>query len=167
VKFFIEDYGQLEDIRDRFVTRIWYAAQRNNLNIPFPIRTLYHFHGPTSLAQGTEKKFAAGLQSIPTNFPLDGDGITLQHFGYGETVVHQGSVNNALYVLISGQAAMRTIDKQGKLQEIHPVVFWGGGFECSRCHYTGRYRNGGLDSVRPFPNGFFLAFPSLLPPMAV
>ncbi len=118
VKFFIEDYGQLEDIRDRFVTRIWYAAQRNNLNIPFPIRTLYHFHGPTSLAQGTEKKFAAGLQSIPTNFPLDSDGITLQHFGYGETVVHQGSVNNALYVLISGQAAMRTIDKQGKLQEL-------------------------------------------------
>ncbi|MEY3826728.1 MAG: hypothetical protein RLZZ148_1545 [Cyanobacteriota bacterium] len=76
------------------MTRIWYAAQRNNLNIPFPIRTLYHFHGPTSLAQGTEKKF------------------------YGETVVHQGSVNNALYVLISGQAAMRTIDKQGKLQEL-------------------------------------------------
>lgn len=40
VKFFIEDYKDLEDIRDRFMTRVWYAAQRKNLTIPFPTRTL-------------------------------------------------------------------------------------------------------------------------------
>ncbi|MFN9857251.1 MAG: mechanosensitive ion channel family protein, partial [Pseudanabaena sp.] len=42
VKFFIADYGELEEIRDRFMSRLWYAAQRNSLTIPFPIRTLYH-----------------------------------------------------------------------------------------------------------------------------
>jgi hypothetical protein len=118
VKFFIEDYGELEDIRDRFVTRIWYAAQRNNLNIPFPIRTLYHFHGPTSLNQGTEKKFAESLQAMSAPLPLDSTEITLQHFGYGEKVINQNSLNNSLYVLISGEAMIKTLDSQGKEQEV-------------------------------------------------
>lgn len=126
VKFFIEDYGELEEIRDRFVTRIWYAAQRNHLNIPFPIRTLYHFHGPTTLAKETEQKLVEGLQSIPTVVPFiraenlvtSTEGITLQHFGAGEIVVRQGSSNHALYVVLSGQAVMKTLDNQGQEQEI-------------------------------------------------
>jgi small-conductance mechanosensitive channel len=126
VKFFIEDYGELEEIRDRFVTRVWYAAQRNHLTIPFPIRTLYHFHGPTSVTKGTEKKFAEGLQSIPNFVPIETtegltnltEGITLEHFGAGEMVLRQGTLNNALYVLISGQATMTTLDDRGEEQEI-------------------------------------------------
>jgi small-conductance mechanosensitive channel len=126
VKFFIEDYGEIEEIRDRFVTRVWYAAQRNNLTIPFPIRTLYHFHGPTSTTKGAEKKLNQGLQSIPNFVPLDKTegvsaftgGIALEHFGAGETVLRRGSMNGALYVLISGRAAMTAIDKQGREQEV-------------------------------------------------
>ena len=36
VKFYISDYCDIESIRDRFMSRIWYAAQRNSLTIPFP-----------------------------------------------------------------------------------------------------------------------------------
>ncbi|MDX2216681.1 MAG: mechanosensitive ion channel family protein [Oculatellaceae cyanobacterium bins.114] len=129
VKLFIEDYGDLEEIRDRFMSRVWYAAQRNNLTIPFPIRTLYHFHGPTSRAEGTSKKFAEGLQAMPSFVPLDkpehldslSQGITLQHFGTGETVVRQGAVNNALYVIISGQAVMTTTNITGDDHEVLPL----------------------------------------------
>ncbi|MBD2460360.1 mechanosensitive ion channel [Oscillatoria sp. FACHB-1407] len=128
VKLFIEDYGDLEEIRDRFMSRVWYAAQRNNLTIPFPIRTLYHFHGPTTQAQGTSKRFAEGLQAMPSFVPLDkpenldslSDGITLQHFGTGETVVRQGTVNNALYVIIAGQAVMTT-NLIGQDHEVLPL----------------------------------------------
>ncbi len=126
VKFFLEDYGHLEEIRDRFMSRVWYAAQRNNLNIPFPIRTLYHFHGPTSRNEGTSKKIAESLQAIPSFVPLDkpenlaalSQGIMLQHFGSGEKVVRQGALNNALYIVISGQAVMTTRDKTGQEHEI-------------------------------------------------
>jgi small-conductance mechanosensitive channel len=129
VKFFIEDYGDLEDIRDRFVTRIWYAAQRNHLSIPFPIRTLYHFHGPTAHDRRTEKKMTESFQSLPTFVPLDkpenmatwSEGITLQHFGAEERVVKQGSVNSSLFVIISGQAVMTTRDDQGKEHEVLPL----------------------------------------------
>jgi len=126
VKFFIEDYADLEEIRDRFMTRVWYAAQRNNLNIPFPIRTLYHFHGPTSRAEGS-KKFVESLDSIPDFVPLERDQknlktlspeINLKHFGAGECVIQQGCPNNALYIVIVGEATMTVIDQNGYEQEV-------------------------------------------------
>ncbi len=126
VKFFIENYGDLEEIRDRFMTRVWYAAQRNRLTIPFPIRTLYHFHGPTSQAQGASKKFAESMQSIPSFVPLDrpdtphahSQGTSLQHFGSGEKVVRQGQDSDDLYIIISGQALMTVTDELGQEHEV-------------------------------------------------
>ena len=116
VKFYISDYCDIESIRDRFMSRIWYAAQRNSLTIPFPIRTLYHFHGPTSQAQGTSKKFTESLQSLPSFVPLQNpdsaaDGIDLQHYGTGEKVIWQGTSNNALYIVIAGKAMMTVCDR--------------------------------------------------------
>ncbi|MBD2175858.1 mechanosensitive ion channel [Pseudanabaena sp. FACHB-1998] len=121
VKFFIADYSELEEIRDRFMSRLWYAAQRNSLTIPFPIRTLYHFHGPTSRAEGTSKKFTESLQSLPSFVPLDksdhtdvpASGISLQHFGSGEKVIKQDTENNSLYIVVSGSAMMTVQDSTG------------------------------------------------------
>jgi small-conductance mechanosensitive channel len=128
VKFFLEDYGSLEEIRDRFMSRVWYAAQRNGLTIPFPIRTLYHFHGPTAQAEGTTKKFTEGLQSIPAFVPINQpengktlSDISLQHFGAGEKVVRQGLLNSALYVMISGKASMVLTDETGQKHEVLPL----------------------------------------------
>jgi small-conductance mechanosensitive channel len=126
VKFFIADYGELEEIRDRFMSRLWYAAQRNSLTIPFPIRTLYHFHGPTSEAKGTSKKFTESLQSLPAFVPLDKSthpntstsGIALQHFGAGETVIKQGAENNSLYIVVAGSAMMMVRDATGNSHEM-------------------------------------------------
>lgn len=131
IKFFIENYGDLEEIRDRFMTRVWYAAQRNRLTIPFPIRTLYHFHGPTSQAQGASKKFVESMQSIPSFVPLDqpdldqpknqhiqSQGTSLQHFGAGEKVVRQGHHGDELYIIISGQAVMTVTDERGQELEV-------------------------------------------------
>ena len=129
VKFFIDDYSELEEIRDRFMSRVWYAAQRSGLAIPFPIRTVYNFHGPTSQAEGTSKKFTESLQSLPSFVPLDksvdpdisNSGICLQHFGSGETVIKQGTENNALYILVSGSAAIDVQDITGVTHEILTV----------------------------------------------
>jgi small-conductance mechanosensitive channel len=123
VKFFIDDYSDIESIRDRFMSRIWYAAQRNNLTIPFPIRTLYHFNGPSAQAQGTSKKFTESLQSVPAFVPLQNpdsvaDGIDLQHYGSGEKVIWQGVNSNALYIVIAGTAIMSVSDREHIEQEL-------------------------------------------------
>jgi small-conductance mechanosensitive channel len=130
VKFFINDYGYLEEIRDRFMTRVWYAAQRNGLTIPFPIRTLYHYHGPTAQAQGRSQKVAESLQSIPAFVPLDQDSnngnnfsqeIILQHFATGEYVVRQGDQGNSLYIIVSGRAMLIVNDGNSQEQEVLPL----------------------------------------------
>jgi small-conductance mechanosensitive channel/CRP-like cAMP-binding protein len=130
VKFFIEDYADLENIRDRFVTRIWYAAQRNHLNIPFPIHTLYHFDGPKAQAESTEKKLTDSWQSLHNLVPLDqpenlahlSQDSILQHFGAGEQVIKQGNFNTDLFVIISGQGIMTTLDNKGQEYEILPLM---------------------------------------------
>jgi small-conductance mechanosensitive channel len=115
VKFFIRDYSEIEQIRERFMTRVWYAAKRDNLSIPFPIRTLYHFHGPTSQQKGIAKKFSESLQAIPSYVPINREessqttstsGIALQHFAAGEKVIRQGQLDNELFIIVTGQAAM-------------------------------------------------------------
>jgi small-conductance mechanosensitive channel len=123
VKFFIDDYSHIESIRDRFMSRIWYAAQRNSLTIPFPIRTLYHFNGPTLQAKGNSKKFTESLQSVPAFVPLQNpdavaDGIDLQHYGAGEKVIWQGVSNNSLYIVIAGTALMSVSDREHTEQEL-------------------------------------------------
>jgi small-conductance mechanosensitive channel len=127
VKFFIRDYGDIENIRERFMTRVWYAAKRNNLSIPFPIRTLYHFHGPSTQQKGISKKFAESLQAMPSYVPLNKEqesmqapstGISLQHFAAGEKVVRQGHAGDALYIIVSGQAVLTTLDASRQESEV-------------------------------------------------
>ncbi len=127
VKFFIRDYGEIEQIRERFMTRVWYAAKRNNLSIPFPIRTVYNFHGPTSQQKGLAKKFSESLQAIPSYVPINREddsvtpsasGISLQHFAAGEKVIRQGQMGNALYIIVAGQALMTRRDGTGEDREL-------------------------------------------------
>jgi small-conductance mechanosensitive channel len=130
VKFFIRDYGEIEQIRERFMTRVWYAAKRNNLSIPFPIRTLYHYHGPSSQQKQLATQFNESLQAIPSFVPLSregskqveaGSGISLQHFAAGEKVIRQGSLDNELYIIVAGQATMSVRLDSGEEIEILPL----------------------------------------------
>ena len=127
VKFFIRDYGDIEQIRERFMTRVWYAAKRNNLSIPFPIRTVYNFHGPTSQQKGLAKKFSESLQAIPSYVPINREehsvapsasGISLQHFAAGEKVIRQGQMGNELYIIVAGQALMTRRNEAGEDLEL-------------------------------------------------
>jgi small-conductance mechanosensitive channel len=123
VKFFIQDYGELEGIRDRFMTRVWYSSQRHGLSIPFPIRTLYHFNGPSTETKQTDRQWNDALQSIPSFVPIDQDpesitqDVLLQRFASGEKVLQQGEMSHALYIIVSGQAQLR-LNRQGVEQEV-------------------------------------------------
>lgn len=117
------------------MTRVWYAAQRNHLTIPFPSRTLYHFHGPTTQAKQVSEKFTDSLNSLPAFVPLDkqqqklkspSQGIMLQHFATGEFVVRQGYTGNALYIIVSGQARVTTTNSLE--QEVEVLILKAGEF---------------------------------------
>ena len=98
-------------VRDRFMTRVWYAAQRSGINIPFPIRTVHHFDGerlqadraPAAVREVAGGLFASGALSEDQ---LDewAKGAALKHFGDGEVAISQGGTGSNLYVILAGTA---------------------------------------------------------------
>ena len=99
--------------RDRFMTRVWYAAQRRKINIPFPIRTVHHFDAETLTPDRTPEAvrevagslFASGALT-PEQLDEWASGAKLQHFSDGETAIHQGSTGGSLYVILAGTATV-------------------------------------------------------------
>ena len=125
VKLFLSDYDKVPQIRDEFITRIWYAANRNGLNIPFPIRTLYHQPPVKSQPDERFEQFVNYLSTFPSFIGIEREYIrkmaqdaTINHYGAGEIPISQGKKSLGLYLIIAGQARVAIKNNQGQDQEI-------------------------------------------------
>ena len=123
VKLFLADYDKVPQIRDEFMTRVWYAAERNNLNIPFPIRTVYHNPPVTTSSEDVVNGYLAQMRELPS-FANVREDILLQlagsatdrYFGEGEKAIAQGMSAREFYLIISGKASV-TIKPDSSLPE--------------------------------------------------
>lgn len=121
VRLFLADYSQVPAIRDEFVTRIWYAARRSGLSIPFPIRDVYHHHIPKVPDDEPLRRLAAYMQSLPALAMVEDSVLesvagraSLAHFGRGESVIVQGQEDVKVHFVLAGSAIATTQDKKGK-----------------------------------------------------
>lgn len=121
VRLFLDDYSKVPTIRDEFVTRIWYAARRNGLSIPFPIRDVYHHHIPKEKADEPLRRLVAYIKSLPTLATVSDQvleeivsDVQLGHFGQGEPVIFQGQRDVKLHFILAGGAIATTKDDKGK-----------------------------------------------------
>lgn len=123
VRLFLADYDKVPQIRDEFVTRIWYAAERNDLNIPFPIRTLYH-NPPVKTSHEqiidgylTQMRNLSIFSSVDSGLLAEiANFATKKFFAEGEKAIAQGSISKEFYVIIKGKAAV-TIRPENTLRE--------------------------------------------------
>ncbi len=126
VKFFVKNFPQVELMKDKLMTRIWYSAKRNNLS-------LYHYNyerGAEDVANNIEnpaKKMSQGFSSIPAFIPVTREpssleqltrGTTIEHFGAGETAMRQSSRVFSMYIIISGRAVMTVWNDAGEELEV-------------------------------------------------
>ena len=128
VEFFIENFEDVEQILDRFMTRIWYAAQRNNLTL---YRYRYEYAVETADKADSASSKLSHLHSIPGFMPyareqnnLDdlAKGTIVQQFGAGEKVIRQGDPGKALYIIISGQALVTVTNEFGMDLEVMTIL---------------------------------------------
>lgn len=125
VGLFIADYGQSRKILDEFITRIWYAAKRHNLTIPYPIQTQYEYQSIAPISEDKSGRIAETLRSIPSLSliapvlveHLHGKIIT-QEYGKGETVIPQGGNLLGLYIILQGRVELWVSDRAGNKQPI-------------------------------------------------
>ncbi len=121
VRLFLEDYSSVPAIRDEFVTRIWYAARRNGLSIPFPIRDVFHHQVPKVKADDAMKRLANYMKSLPSLAMVEDDVLeemasqaSLGHFGRGEAVILQGQPNVKMHFVLAGSAIATAQNPQGR-----------------------------------------------------
>ena len=119
VRLFLDNHDERPDILDRFNARIWYAAKRSGLNIPFPIRTVYHQRMPPPDEVAAHDRMAC-LRGIDIFRPLEDEDLKrlaqsarLMVFGHDEHVVKQGDRDDAMYALLSGEANVVVDEAEG------------------------------------------------------
>ncbi len=134
VRMFLADYDKVPQIRDEFVTRVWYAAERHGLNIPFPIRTLYH--NPPAKIKSSEiiNGYIEHLHSFPSFGSVDQEILTelaqdatIKFFGEGEKAIAIGNHTAGLYIIIQGRASV-TIREKDSLAEQEVAILNDGDF---------------------------------------
>lgn len=125
VKLFLADYDQIPQIRDEFITRIWYAANRYDLNIPFPIRTLYHQPVTKSNPESTLAQFVDYLSSSSIFASIEQEILeqlaqdaVIKNFGIGEPAIATGTKHTGLYLILTGQARLSVTNNFGQEIEI-------------------------------------------------
>jgi small-conductance mechanosensitive channel/CRP-like cAMP-binding protein len=123
VRFFIDDFERLLEINDEFMTKVWYAARRNGLTIPFPTQTSYEYHAEWPRRQPV--RALDELTRVPVFVPLGPEDLEAlsrdcvrQDYGRGERIVRQGDAGDTMFVILEGTAVVSLSDAQGSEREV-------------------------------------------------
>lgn len=97
------------------MTKLWYTLKRNNIQIPFPIRTVYFQKTRESALDALKNaeiiKRIELFQDIPEEDILQiAHKSKIKHFTKGERIIIQGEESNSLYMLISGEVNITSND---------------------------------------------------------
>jgi small-conductance mechanosensitive channel/CRP-like cAMP-binding protein len=138
VKYWIKDYADLEDIKNAFMTRVWYSFSRHGIEIPFPIRNVYMRtiteETERAEAQEAEDRIFDQLREVPLFDPLTdqetrslASRARVEHYFTGEVVMHQGEAGDSLYIIDEGSVGV-VVSQDGrseKLAELGPSAIIG------------------------------------------
>lgn len=125
VRFFIEDFERQLEINDEFMTKVWYAAKRAGLNIPFPTQTSleYSLELPPRIDPAVAQRDA--LAKVPVFVPLGPDELAelgrdavREDYCRGERVVHQGDEGSSFFLIQDGTAIVTLRDDDGAEREV-------------------------------------------------
>lgn len=110
IRYWIDDFKELERIRDRLMTNVWYGLRRADIRIPYPARDVFvrtEIPEP-KLARGGDAVATLGRVPLFASLPPD----ALQRlaasaqrliFARGETVVREGDPGSSFYVIERGR----------------------------------------------------------------
>lgn len=114
VLYWIREFGQEVLIESNVRTRIWYAAQRAGLEIPFPIRTVHMTQITEESARADEvraqQQRRGELAKVELFAKLAEDDVDLlargmkrRLFSRGEVLVRQGDPGDSLFLIADGE----------------------------------------------------------------
>jgi small-conductance mechanosensitive channel/CRP-like cAMP-binding protein len=125
IKLFILDYYRTEFIRDEVLTRVYYAAQRQNLAVPY-VTTIYYQRDSAELEPPDHYgEILQRLQAVPSFASLDSrilealaHGAALHTYGVDELIVRQGTAFTGLYIVLAGRVHLIVQDRFDQPQTV-------------------------------------------------
>jgi CRP-like cAMP-binding protein len=128
----IDDFLHSEPIAGEIRGRVWYAAHRAGLEIPFPIRTLVMAEPRAAAAESTGRMQA--LERVDLFTPLDPEsrervarGLVEQQFCAGEDIIRQDAPGDSLFIIDRGLVDVRVTGNgvHRSIAQLGPGQFFG------------------------------------------
>jgi CRP-like cAMP-binding protein len=113
LKFYLNDYASRERIEGEVLAYVWYAFQRNGIDIPYPQRIVHMVQAPDRTALRTIELAAIEEEFRAIDFlaVLDAPALRLlaeqagkRVYLPGELVVREGEPGEELFVIMEGEA---------------------------------------------------------------
>ena len=121
IKFYMGNHSRINEINDAVRTNVWYELKRQDITIPFPIRTLQLERRAVRPVHEDYDEARAILRDEPLFECLSDAQIDnlvkearLNCFGRGERVIQEGAEGDSMFVLLRG-AAQVSVSKNGSL----------------------------------------------------
>jgi small-conductance mechanosensitive channel/CRP-like cAMP-binding protein len=118
IKFSMGNHRAYNDICDAIRTNIWYEFKRQQITIPFPIRTL-HLQRGAKRTGDSRAEARAILRAEPVFNCMDETQLEtvlqnsqIHRYGRGERVIQEGDEGDSMFIMLRGTAAV-SIAKNG------------------------------------------------------
>ncbi|MFM2431882.1 MAG: hypothetical protein RLZZ511_3095 [Cyanobacteriota bacterium] len=127
LRFFVADYSHMSRIKSSITGRIWYAAQRYGLTMPYPIQAEAPLLDSSTKQQLTFQQMIDGLQALPSLNGLSADILTrlteraeLHEYGQNEVALAQGEPIAGIALILRGKAGVlvREADETQQIGEL-------------------------------------------------
>jgi small-conductance mechanosensitive channel len=130
VKYWMRDYSQRDRIDADIRKAVWYALRRNNIPIPYPIRSVQRYHPPTPRHHPDHDEIVARLGGVDILEPLSQaarDSIAgaarVHVYSAGETIIRHGTAGNSMFIVHQGSVSVQVNDKE--VARLHAENFFG------------------------------------------
>jgi small-conductance mechanosensitive channel/CRP-like cAMP-binding protein len=132
LRVWIDDFLRTDPIAGEVRARVWYAAHRAGLEIPFPIRTLVMAEPQAAAAESSGRMQALGRVDLFTPLDLDSRervarGLVEQQFCAGEDIIRQDAPGDSLFIIDRGLVDVRVTGNgvHRSIAQLGPGQFFG------------------------------------------
>jgi small-conductance mechanosensitive channel/CRP-like cAMP-binding protein len=122
LRVFISAYDDFVTVRNELMTRIWYAARRRGIAIPYPITTLYKTevpYAPTTDDSGGLVFSLLGKVPLFTSLnesdrAVLGHQVKIEQYGKGEFLMREGEVGDSFFLIVDGDCTVIVGTQDGR-----------------------------------------------------